>query len=525
MDRKEAARLKALKMRESKPFPHWFIEDLEGSPDKELVLNCYKSVNDKAIFICKIHGPYEQKITHHLNRGDKCPKCSQRNNTLQKTLRRKYGYRNLEYLSTASNFSEDLKSDDILIFNCPLHGEYRRTLIQADTYPRCPRCSKSETTRKNELARREKYGIPDDILNQIIDDELRAKVISREIPLTSKLEFRCENEHIYSTRLSDRLNGHGCPTCAAQRVDYVSSYEKRISAWLTLHGIKHECSCRTEVKSENGRNLELDIYISEYKLAIEVNGLYWHSIEHMLSSKTYNAAGGKENYHLMKTKVCGENGIQLIHLFEDDLRDKWDLCLNLLKSKLYLRGCRVFSRVKIGARSLDVRKFDNGREFFDKYHINGYGRGNCYGLFDGNNLISAIQVRRTPSNEDNAENSFILDRYCTVFDMNVVGGIERLMKFAEKDLNIKKWISYADITISDGALYKRLGFDLIGTSKPDYRYVYKGIRIHKFNFRIKRFRDDESLIFEEGKSESQLAEMNGLKKIYDCGKLKFVKLL
>lgn len=59
MDRKEAARLKALKMRESKPFPHWFIEDLEGSPDKELVLNCYKSVNDKAIFICKIHGPYE----------------------------------------------------------------------------------------------------------------------------------------------------------------------------------------------------------------------------------------------------------------------------------------------------------------------------------------------------------------------------------------------------------------------------------------------------------------------------------
>lgn len=190
-----------------------------------------------------------------------------------------------------------------------------------------------------------------------------------------------------------------------------------------------------------------------------------------------------------------------------------------------MRGCRVFSRNKIGARSLDVRRFDNGREFFDKYHINGYGRGNCYGLFDGDNLISAIQVRRTPSNEDDVENSFILDRYCTVFDMNVVGGIERLMKFAEKDLNIKKWISYADITISDGALYKRLGFDLIGTSKPDYRYVYKGIRIHKFNFRIKRFREDESLIFEEGKSESQLAEMNGLKKIYDCGKLKFVKLL
>ena len=56
---------------------------------------------------------------------------------------------------------------------------------------------------------------------------------------------------------------------------------------------------------------ELDIFIPSRNLAIEFDGLYWHSEE-----------GGKygKNYHLKKTQACEKKGIHLIHIFEDE----WD---------------------------------------------------------------------------------------------------------------------------------------------------------------------------------------------------------
>lgn len=43
--------------------------------------------------------------------------------------------------------------------------------------------------------------------------------------------------------------------------------------------------------------------------------------------------------------------------------------------------------------------------------------------------------------------------------------------------------------------------------------------------RLKKFRNDPSLIWEEGTTERELAKLNNLKRIWDCGKIKFVKIL
>ncbi len=53
--------------------------------------------------------------------------------------------------------------------------------------------------------------------------------------------------------------------------------------------------------------LELDILISEIKLAIEFNGIYYHCIQ--------NAKPGQ---HLQKTLLCNEKGYRLIHIWEDE---------------------------------------------------------------------------------------------------------------------------------------------------------------------------------------------------------------
>ena len=60
---------------------------------------------------------------------------------------------------------------------------------------------------------------------------------------------------------------------------------------------------------ENDRDLlktyELDIVLPELKLAIQFNGVYWHSLK-------------KDNYHLNKTELCQKKGYRLIHIWQDE---------------------------------------------------------------------------------------------------------------------------------------------------------------------------------------------------------------
>ena len=62
---------------------------------------------------------------------------------------------------------------------------------------------------------------------------------------------------------------------------------------------------------------ELDFYLPDYQIAIEMNGDYWHSDEMILETKGMTA----DEYHQMKTDRCFEQGIELIHISESD----WNL--------------------------------------------------------------------------------------------------------------------------------------------------------------------------------------------------------
>ena len=65
---------------------------------------------------------------------------------------------------------------------------------------------------------------------------------------------------------------------------------------------------------------ELDIYIQNNNLAIEFDGLFWHSSE----------SGKSSSYHLEKYTKCKEKNIKLIHIFEDE----WDFKSDIVKSIL-----------------------------------------------------------------------------------------------------------------------------------------------------------------------------------------------
>lgn len=67
---------------------------------------------------------------------------------------------------------------------------------------------------------------------------------------------------------------------------------------------------------------ELDIYIPDLKLAIEYNGIYYHSTIH----------GTTPEYHLNKSMLCRKKGIRLVHIYEfENLDEQIDKINQLIK--------------------------------------------------------------------------------------------------------------------------------------------------------------------------------------------------
>lgn len=85
---------------------------------------------------------------------------------------------------------------------------------------------------------------------------------------------------------------------------------------------------------------ELDIYIPEKNLAIEYDGLYWHSS----NDCNPNSNPKQSEYHYDKYRICKEKGIRLITIFENDP-------LDIIMSMIY--------HIINGTEVVDIDNFEN----------------------------------------------------------------------------------------------------------------------------------------------------------------------
>ena len=86
-----------------------------------------------------------------------------------------------------------------------------------------------------------------------------------------------------------------------------SSLENEMKAILEEIGINFIQNTRKVISP-----YELDFYLSDHQVAIEMNGDYWHSNKVILETRGMTAI----EYHQMKTDRCKEKGIELIHISE-----------------------------------------------------------------------------------------------------------------------------------------------------------------------------------------------------------------
>ena len=105
------------------------------------------------------------------------------------------------------------------------------------------------------------------------------------------------------------------------------------------------------------------------------------------------------------------------------------------------------------------------------------------------------------------ENGWNLNRFCNKLNHLVVGGASKLLNYFIKVYKPNRIVSYADRDWSSGDLYQILGFDKVYQTDPDYKYLFKGVRIHKSRFRKSFTNISESVL--------------DIPKIYDCGKIKY----
>jgi hypothetical protein len=266
---------------------------------------------------------------------------------------------------------------------------------------------------------------------------------------------------------------------------------------------------------ENSRSIippqELDVYLPNYNIAIEFNGLYWHSEQ----------AGTDRLYHINKTKDCEDVGVRLIHIFQDD----WEYKQDIVKARL--KNLLGFNTRRIGARKTDVREIDSKtkNQFLEKYHIQGRDKAQIkLGAYYNEELIGVMTFSKGrlfggKSKEDEWE----LSRFATVADTYTPGLASKMLKHFEKNYDWNRIHSFADRCWSQGGLYESLGFNREYETPPSYWYAYNGssIREHRYNYRkqnLKKFED-----YDDNKTEKQIMDDAGYLRIYDCGTYKFSK--
>ena len=256
---------------------------------------------------------------------------------------------------------------------------------------------------------------------------------------------------------------------------------------------------------ENDRSLiapkEIDIYIPEKHFAIEYNGLYWHSDKIQTSP----------SYHLQKTKGCLEKGIRLLQIYENEWRDKKDICKSMIASALgiyerkeYARNCLV--------RIIEDRK--TVIDFFDKNHIQGavHKYTLCLGLYKDEELLQAVVFGKQHFGKNG---DYELYRMATKLNTQVLGGFSKLMKHSPYNTVV----SYVALRMFDAKGYLAGNWQIEHTANPSFcltdgfnvfsRHLFKKSEcLKKFNNVTKDM------------TEREMQVKNGFYRLWDSGTYK-----
>ena len=460
----------------------------------------YKNMHTKVCIICPEHGEFWQTPHNHL-KGQDCSYCAKIKRKEKETYASKKSFINESIKKFGNKFDYSkvkyINNKIKVTLICPEHGEidvipYEHLHSQFG----CKQCAvetvgktKIESNSQNfffktSIIHNNKYDYKDSIYNG----------------LQNPIVINCPIHGKFIQIASYHLNGCGCPKCGiklSKGENEIYEYVKSIYT-QTIHNDRSIL---------NGK--ELDIYVPEKNIAIEYNGLLWHSEQYKDDA---------DIYHLEKLKTCQKQNIRLIHIFEDEWIEKSQIVKSRLNSIFGLNQNRIFARKCIFK---EVSPHES-MKFLEENHIQGKCKAKYhYGLYYNNKLVSLMtfgKMRQQRKYHDDYDNKWELLRFCNILNTTVVGGASKLLKHFINEIKPKEIISYADKRWSDGHLYETLGFEHTHDSKPNYFYVIGQHRENRFNYRKGELVKQG---FDSNKTEHEIMINRGIYRIYDCGTMCF----
>lgn len=279
-------------------------------------------------------------------------------------------------------------------------------------------------------------------------------------------------EHTFNIEISNihnRFNYSTLCTICNPFSNKSSDKENIIGDWI-------QNTLNIDIEKSNRKILsgkEIDIFIPKHNLAIEFNGLYWHS-------EKYHT----KDYHQQKTLECLKQNIILLHVWEDDWICKTNIIKSIIIHKLKLSPNKIYARnctIKIPTEN-ETSCFYKNNSLYD------ISCSNNIGLYHNGILVSIMSF------DEN-----IMTGFCNIINTLVVGSFSKLFKHFLKT-NIHKYIiSFTKLDVFSGNVFEKNGFIKSSISLPDYTYIHKYKRYDKYSLNI-----DKKL------------------KIYDSGQIKYI---
>ena len=379
------------------------------------------------------------------------------------------------------------------VVGCRVHGDFRTTPVNFlnQTYG-CSACWRLARGRSSYFKFSEKF-------------EERATTAHKGKYDYSKFVFingytkglvgcpRPKHGYFYVTPSEHICSLSGCPSCShtfSQAQEELTEYVRRLGLVV-----------ETNVKLASG--LEIDILIRSLGIAIEYNGLRWHSDQ-------FRPVG----FYLRKTLECETQGLRLVHIFEDEWLLKREITEELLS--VILGKCN---------KKLDARKCEVGsvswfdyQIFNNLHHLQGSGPPPTIriGLWSSKVLVAVMGF----SSRESLEQEIELVRFSS--DGIVRGAFSKLLHHAKKMMpeSITKIVSFSDLRWSKGAVYHVNGFRKVSRTRPSYWYVLRDAREDKRAYQ-RQYLPTKLKVYDPELSEVENCRANGLYRIFDCGKDKW----
>jgi len=252
---------------------------------------------------------------------------------------------------------------------------------------------------------------------------------------------------------------------------------------------------------------EIDCYFPDQKVAIEINGVYYHS----------EYRGGKDSkYHVSKTDLCNTQGIKLFHFTDVQLELKKPIIVSMIKNALGITEKKIF------ARKTDL-KILTGKDcigFFNENHIDGNAESDfAIGLYLEDEMVMCMSIDR-PRLGHATDHEFEIVRLASKLNTNVIGGFEKIWNHFIQEYDPPTVMSYQDRRYGgfESKAYSSV-MKMIRKSDP----AWEGINIktgeikHRLWFTTNRLKEMFPESYDEQLTIKENMINHGYDRIWNCG--------